>query len=154
LIKDVQALEIAHRVQTVAFDKTGTLTLGHPRLTQQVPAPGQEAISSLRWAASVQSGSEHPLAHAVVERAAAWGLALLPVAAVRSVAGRGTEGQVEGQVYGLGSLRWMQELGAHADPTRRLVRPLAHRPARWSPRAPACPRWSNKWTARGNCAPC
>ncbi len=125
LIKDAQALELAHRVNVVAFDKTGTLTLGHPQLTTLLAlddmAARQSGVASmdaawLQICASLQSGSEHPLAHAVVERAAAQGLTLLPVAAVRSVSGRGTEGQVDGQAYALGSLRWMQELGAHADP--------------------------------------
>ena len=125
LIKDAQALELAHQVNVVAFDKTGTLTLGHPQLTTLLAlddmAARQSGVASmdatwLQVCASLQSGSAHPLAHAVVERAAALGLARLPVAAVRSVSGRGTEGQVDGQAYALGSLRWMQELGAHADP--------------------------------------
>ena len=131
LIKDAQALELAHQVSVVAFDKTGTLTVGHPQLTtllaldaMAASAPESAPPSSgtamdpawLQICASLQSGSEHPLAHAVVERGAALGLALLPVAAVRSVSGRGTEGQVDQQTYALGSLRWMQELGAQADP--------------------------------------
>ena len=126
LIKDAQALELAHQVNVVAFDKTGTLTVGHPQLkTLQVldgmatvvpPGSGTPMDAGcLQICASLQSGSEHPLAHAVVERAAALGLALLPVAAVRSVSGRGTEGQVDQQTYALGSLRWMQELGAQAE---------------------------------------
>lgn len=126
LIKDAQALELAHKVNVVAFDKTGTLTVGHPQLTtllalDAIAAPEGLVAAPLldthwlRICASLQSGSEHPLAHAVVERAAALGLALLPVAAVRSVSGRGTEGQVDGQTYALGSLPWMQELGAQAD---------------------------------------
>jgi Cu+-exporting ATPase len=126
LIKDAQALELAHKVNVVAFDKTGTLTLGHPQLktllaldAMLVSAPPSSGTAVgpawLQICASLQSGSAHPLAHAVVERAAAQGLALLPVAAVRSVSGRGTEGQVDGQAYALGSLRWMQELGAQAD---------------------------------------
>ncbi|MEI7515364.1 MAG: heavy metal translocating P-type ATPase [Betaproteobacteria bacterium] len=126
LIKDAQALELAHRVSVVALDKTGTLTVGHPQLksllaldAMVVSAPPSSGTAMdpewLQICASLQSGSEHPLAHAVVERAAALGLALLPVAAVRSVSGRGTEGQVDQQSYSLGSLRWMQELGAQAD---------------------------------------
>ncbi len=127
LIKDAQALELAHQVRVVAFDKTGTLTVGHPQLTTLMaldavaaPAPiGLGSVMDAGWlqiCASLQSGSEHPLAHAVVERGAALGLALLPVAAVRSVSGRGTEGQVDQKTFALGSLRWMQELGAQADP--------------------------------------
>ena len=111
LIKDVQALEIAHRVQTVAFDKTGTLTLGQPRLTQQVPAPGQEAITALRWAASVQSGSEHPLARAVVATAKAQGLELMTPTEMAAVPGKGVQATVEGRHLLLGSLPWLQQEG-------------------------------------------
>ena len=111
LIKDVQALEIAHRVQTVAFDKTGTLTLGQPRLTQQVPAPGQEAIITLRWAASVQSGSEHPLARAVVTAAKAQRLELMTPVDLAAVPGRGVQATVEGRQLLLGSLPWLQQEG-------------------------------------------
>jgi Cu+-exporting ATPase len=120
LIKDAQALELAHKVNVVAFDKTGTLTVGRPQL-KALLAPGATVADSLanmdaallQICASLQSGSEHPLAHAVVERASAQGLALLPLADARAVSGRGTEGLVDGQHYALGSLRWMQELQAH-----------------------------------------
>jgi Cu+-exporting ATPase len=74
LIKDVQALELAHRVQTVAFDKTGTLTVGQPRLLAHMPAPGHDAPTAMAMAARVQSGSEHPLARAVVSAAEKKGL--------------------------------------------------------------------------------
>lgn len=119
LIKDAQALELAHKVTVVAFDKTGTLTVGRPQL-KALLAPGATVADApatmdaalLQICASLQSGSEHPLAHAVVERGSAQGLALLPLADARAVAGRGTEGLVDGQHYALGSLRWIQELQA------------------------------------------
>ena len=111
LIKDAQALEIAHRVDTVAFDKTGTLTVGQPRLTAFVPAPGQDEDALLALLASVQSGSEHPLARAVLAAAQERGLAVAPPEGVRAVPGRGTEGEVAGRSYLVGSLRWMAELG-------------------------------------------
>ena len=69
LIKDAQALELAHKVDTVAFDKTGTLTVGQPRLTELRVAPGVDEADILRAAASLQSGSGHPQAHSVVEAA-------------------------------------------------------------------------------------
>ena len=109
LIKDAQALEMAHRVQTVAFDKTGTLTVGQPRLVGQAAAPGQDANTALVLAAAVQSGSEHPLARAVV--AAAQGQALPAAQAVQAVPGRGVQAQVEGRELLLGSLRWLREEG-------------------------------------------
>ena len=111
LIKDAQALELAHQVTVVAFDKTGTLTVGQPRLTAFHVQPSQDEAAMLQAAASVQSGSEHPLARAVVQAAAQRGLALSAPTAVRAVPGRGTEGTVDGRQYLLGSLRWMDELG-------------------------------------------
>ncbi len=129
LIKDAQALELAHKVDTVAFDKTGTLTVGRPRLTalvlagQDAGAPGapDEPVAAgddalLAVAASLQSGSEHPLARAVVDAAKDKGLAVQPPDNVRSVAGRGTEGEVGVKSYLIGSLRWMDELGVAMGP--------------------------------------
>ncbi|MFD0668223.1 heavy metal translocating P-type ATPase [Ramlibacter sp. GCM10027632] len=111
LIKDAQALELAHRVDTVAFDKTGTLTVGRPRLVAFVPAPGCDEAEALTAAASLQGGSEHPLARAVVAAARERGLAVPAPAGVRAVAGRGTEGEVGVRSFLIGSVRWMQELG-------------------------------------------
>lgn len=111
LIKDAQALEMAHRVQTVAFDKTGTLTVGQPRLTNQVVAPGQDTDTTLAWAASVQSGSEHPLARAVVAAAKAQGLSLSAPVDLVAVPGRGVQAVVDGKSLLLGSLRWLQQEG-------------------------------------------
>ena len=118
LIKDAQALELAHRVDTVAFDKTGTLTLGQPQLTAWVPAPGVDEALALADLASVQSGSEHPLARAVVQAAQARALPCPAAQQVRAVPGRGTEGEVQGRRYSVGSLRWMQELGVDLGPLR------------------------------------
>ena len=110
LIKDAQALELAHKVDTVAFDKTGTLTVGQPRLTAFVVADGGDEAALLRAAASLQSGSEHPLARAVVAVAKERALSFEPPAALQAVPGRGTEGVVDGATYLIGSLRWMDEL--------------------------------------------
>jgi Cu+-exporting ATPase len=111
LIKDAQALELAHKVDTVAFDKTGTLTVGQPRLTAFHVEPGEEDAAVLAAVAAVQSGSEHPLARAVVQAAQDRGLAMAEPVGVRAVPGRGTEGAVAGRSYLVGSLRWMDELG-------------------------------------------
>ncbi|PUE33475.1 cation-translocating P-type ATPase [Limnohabitans sp. Jir72] len=111
LIKDAQALEMAHRVQTVAFDKTGTLTVGQPRLIAHLPAPGMDAALALGWAASVQSGSEHPLAHAVLKAAQAHGLVTTAPQELAAVPGRGVQAQVDGRQLLLGSLRWLQQEG-------------------------------------------
>ncbi len=109
LIKDAQALEMAHKVQTVAFDKTGTLTVGQPRLVGQAAAPGHDAAAMLALAAAVQCGSEHPLARAVV--AAAQGMAWPVASDVQAVPGRGVTAHVGGRELLLGSLRWLREEG-------------------------------------------
>jgi Cu+-exporting ATPase len=110
LIKDAQALEVAHTVNVVAFDKTGTLTVGQPRLTALVPV-GLTDDDALRLAASLQSGSEHPLAHAVVTAAKTKTVEVQAPVDVQAVPGRGTQGVVAGRTLLLGSLRWMAELG-------------------------------------------
>jgi len=111
LIKDAQALELARRVDTVVFDKTGTLTVGQPRLLAFEPAPGLDSAPLLLAAASLQAGSEHPLARAVLAEAQRRGLVLQAVTSVQAVPGRGSQGEVAGQAWLLGSLRWMSELG-------------------------------------------
>jgi len=111
LIKDAQALELAHKVDVIAFDKTGTLTQGKPRLTAFVLADAaSDEAQLLSIAASLQSGSEHPLARAVVDAAKARGLSVPSPDNVRAVPGRGSEGEVGTESYLIGSLRWMQEL--------------------------------------------
>ena len=110
LIKDAQALEVAHTVNVVAFDKTGTLTVGRPRLTALVPV-GLTEEDALQMAASLQSGSEHPLAHAVAAAARAKAIDVQAPTGVQAVPGRGTQGVVAGRTLLLGSLRWMAELG-------------------------------------------
>ena len=110
LIKDAQALEMAHRVDVVAFDKTGTLTVGKPNLTKLLVLPGMETREALLMAASLQSGSEHPLARAVVNDAKRQAVVVVSPTDVSAVPGRGTEGVVEGRRFLIGSLRWMDEL--------------------------------------------
>ena len=114
LIKDAQALEVAHRVDTVAFDKTGTLTVGHPRLQVIEAAPGVDEQAVLQAASALQAQSAHPLARAVLDATASRGLAVAKDAAqdVQAVAGRGGWGTVQGVRLALGSLRWMDELDA------------------------------------------
>jgi Cu+-exporting ATPase len=111
LIKDAQALELAHKVDIVAFDKTGTLTVGRPKLSTLLVAPGLTEEAAVVSAASLQSGSEHPLARAVTRYAQDKGLAFGAPDNVRAVPGRGTEGEVAGRSFLIGSLRWMEELG-------------------------------------------
>jgi len=115
LIKDAQALELAHKVDVVAFDKTGTLTVGRPVLTRLVPTQGSDEAQVLALVASLQSGSEHPLARAVMDAVRERGVAFEAPDNVRAVPGRGTEGEVGVRSFLLGSLRWMEELGVHLE---------------------------------------
>ncbi|MGF6469061.1 heavy metal translocating P-type ATPase [Paraburkholderia youngii] len=116
LIKDAEALEVAHRVSIVAFDKTGTLTLGQPSVTAFEPVGGVSRDEALALAAAVQRHSDHPLARAVVRASEAQlgqiaGEAGGPSAtAARAVAGRGVEADVDGRTLALGSTRWLHEL--------------------------------------------
>jgi Cu+-exporting ATPase len=113
LIKDAQALEIAHRVRVVAFDKTGTLTVGRPVLVDVVSADGVDRDALLAAAAALQAGSEHPLARATAAAAPAGPTP--PATAIRALPGRGVEGIVAGHVLRIGSSRLAAELGIEVD---------------------------------------
>ncbi|MDC8759097.1 heavy metal translocating P-type ATPase [Janthinobacterium fluminis] len=115
LIKDAEALEVAHGVSTVVFDKTGTLTEGRPALAQ-LAAHGIAEARLLQLAASIQRGSEHSLARAVLDAAAAGGVAALPAEALAALPGRGLAARVDGLDLKLGSTRLMQELGVDLAP--------------------------------------
>ncbi len=116
LIKDAEALEVAHGVKVVAFDKTGTLTEGRPELVAFEAADGDHA-ALLAAGAAIQAGSEHPLARAVLAAAAKAGLEAARAGDVRALAGRGIAATVEGRALRLGSSRYMGELSV---PTERL----------------------------------
>jgi Cu+-exporting ATPase len=129
LIKDAQALEIAHRVTVVAFDKTGTLTVGRPVVVDALPAAGTTREALLSLSAALQAGSEHPLARAVIEAAAAPAEATpapalaptlavaapatpAPVAeAITALPGRGVEGRIGTRLLRLGSTRLLADGG-------------------------------------------
>jgi Cu+-exporting ATPase len=110
LVKNAEALEFMEKVQTLVLDKTGTLTEGKPRLTSILVA-GMEENEVLRLAASVERGSEHPLAAAVVAGAEERGIALARAENVRAIPGKGIAGGVEGKNVALGNLALLAELG-------------------------------------------
>jgi len=116
LFENAAALETLCRVDTLVVDKTGTLTEGRPRLATVEALPGFDEAELLRLAASLERGSEHPLAAAIVAAAEAGGLALLPVADFVSHAGRGVSGSVGGRQVMLGNRRLLEELGSDAGP--------------------------------------
>ena len=113
LIKGGAALEAAGRLKALAFDKTGTLTEGRPVVSRVVPLDGRDEAEVLRLAAALERRSEHPLAHAILT--AADGADLPPVADFRSIAGRGAEGEVDGNGYLIGSSRLFTERGIDLD---------------------------------------
>jgi Cu+-exporting ATPase len=114
LVKNAEALEILERVDTLVVDKTGTLTEGRPRVAAIVTAPPHDEADLLRLAASVERGSEHPLAAAVVAEAEARGLRLEPAADFRSVPGKGVLGTVDGRAVVLGNPALLAEAGVAA----------------------------------------
>jgi Cu+-exporting ATPase len=107
LIRSAEALETFEKVDTLVIDKTGTLTEGRPRLTAVVPDPGQDEAKILRLAASLERGSEHPLASAVVTGAEARGLQLSTPEEFASVTGQGVTGQIEGTRVAVGNVALM-----------------------------------------------
>ena len=120
LIKDAQALELAHSIKTVVFDKTGTLTVGKPTLMQFEAVHG-EAGAMLAKAAAVEAGSMHPLASAVKDRAQQDQLAVPKASDLQDVAGKGLSAIVgEGRVY-VGTIRWMEELGVAASSMQQVL---------------------------------
>ncbi len=119
LIKDVESLERAHRIDAVIFDKTGTLTEGRPKVVALHTLRGDEA-ELIRVAASAQKGSEHPLASALLELASGRGIALSPVTDFQSHTGRGITGSVEGRRILIGNERLLDE--HQLDPAAELAR--------------------------------
>ncbi len=111
LFKNAEAIEVLRKVDTLVVDKTGTLTLGKPKLMSVVPAEQFDEQELLRLAASLERGSEHPLAAAIVEGAANRGMSLVEAASFESVTGKGVKGAIEDRVVALGNLKLMDELG-------------------------------------------
>ncbi len=111
LFRHAEALEILEAVDTLVLDKTGTLSEGKPKLITVEPAGGRPADEVLRLAASLERGSEHPLAAAIVNGAQERGVALAATDAFRSVTGKGVVGRVDGHDVALGNRRLMEEMG-------------------------------------------
>ncbi|HRH87932.1 MAG TPA: heavy metal translocating P-type ATPase [Rubrivivax sp.] len=110
LIKDAEALEVAHAVTVVAFDKTGTLTAGKPALAAVAAADGATRDEVLQLAAALQQSSSHPLALAVLDRVREQQLDIPEAQDAKALPGRGVEGTVAGRKLALGSTRLLREL--------------------------------------------
>ncbi len=111
LIKDAEALELAHRITTVVFDKTGTLTDGTPHVAACVAADGTDRNEVLAIAAGLQAGSEHPLARAVLAEAVTASVTPLVAQGQQALPGRGISGEAAGETWWLGNRRLMAENG-------------------------------------------
>lgn len=111
LIKNAEALEQAHKIDTVLLDKTGTITRGKPSLTDVVVTEGFDKDEVLRLAAAAEVGSEHPIAQAVVTSARAQGLQLPPVEYFRAVSGHGVEARIDNQRIVLGNAALLEREG-------------------------------------------
>lgn len=115
LIKNAEALERFAKVDTLIVDKTGTLTVGKPKLVTVLPEPGHDEKEVLRLAASLEKGSEHPLAEAIVNGAEDRGVKLVNTDAFEAITGKGVTGMVEGKQVALGNARLATDLGLDGD---------------------------------------
>ncbi len=109
LFKSGEALEILHTVKTVVFDKTGTITEGKPVVTDVIPFGGHEADELLAYAASAESGSEHPLGQAVIAHAKSEKIPVLKMSGFEAISGRGLCADVLGKKVLFGNLKLMND---------------------------------------------
>lgn len=116
LIKNAEALERFEKVDTLIVDKTGTLTEGKPQLVAVLPEAGHDEAEVLRLAASLERGSEHPLAEAIVRGAEERGVALAKAEAFQAVTGKGVTGEVGGHPVALGNAALIGDLGLDSGP--------------------------------------
>jgi P-type Cu+ transporter len=114
LIKNAEALEVLEKVDTLVVDKTGTLTEGKPRLISVIPVAGHDQREILHLAATLERGSEHPLAAAIVSGAEQRGIKPADARDFRSVTGKGVIGSVEGKRVALGNRKFLEELNVDA----------------------------------------
>ncbi len=115
LVRNAEAIEVMEKVDTLVLDKTGTLTEGKPRLVSVVAFPQFTEADVLRFAASLERASEHPLANAIVEGARERRVSLVPVSAFQSMTGKGVTGTVDGRVVSVGNAEFT---GAAAETKR------------------------------------
>ena len=111
LFKNAEAIEVMKKVNTLVVDKTGTLTVGKPKLIEIIPVEGWEKQRVLSYAASIERGSEHPLAASIVSEAEAQKIELIKVESFQSVTGKGVTGQVDGHAVALGNLKLISDIG-------------------------------------------
>jgi Cu+-exporting ATPase len=118
LIRNAEALEILEKVTTLVVDKTGTLTEGKPRLVTVAPQESIDEPRLLRYVASLENVSEHPLAAAIVGGAKERGVSLVDVSDFESVTGKGVIGTIEGHRVAIGNIKMMESLSATVEPLK------------------------------------
>ncbi|MGH9732345.1 MAG: heavy metal translocating P-type ATPase, partial [Candidatus Acidiferrales bacterium] len=111
LIKNAEALETLEKIDTLVFDKTGTLTEGKPRVAFIEPAAGHSAQDVVRFAASIEQGSEHPLAAAILAEAVRQSVKPVATTEFRSLTGKGITGRVEGRAVAVGNQTLLNDIG-------------------------------------------
>ncbi|MDA7429211.1 copper-translocating P-type ATPase [Primorskyibacter aestuariivivens] len=116
LIKNAEALERFEKIDTLIVDKTGTLTMGQPRLVAVLPEEGHDEAEVLGLAATLEKGSEHPLAEAIVEGAEERGVAMGKASDFEAVTGKGVKGTVDGKSVALGNRKLIEDLGLRPGP--------------------------------------
>jgi Cu+-exporting ATPase len=126
LFKNAEALEVLQKVDTLVVDKTGTLTVGRPQLTTVVSVNGFNDNELLRLAASLERGSEHPLAGAIVAGAQAKGVQLVNAKEFRSFTGKGAVAEIDGRRVALGNQRLLEEIGVLPGALTDRAEPLRH----------------------------
>jgi len=117
LFKNAEAIELMREVDTLVVDKTGTLTEGKPKLVTVMPVPDLNERELLRFAASLERGSEHPLAAAIVTGATERGVEVVNAASFDSITGKGVQGKIEGHEVSLGNRALMEELNVNLGET-------------------------------------
>jgi P-type Cu+ transporter len=117
LFKNAEAIEVLREIDTLVIDKTGTLTEGKPKLVTVAPATGWSESELIRLAASLERGSEHPLAAAIVAGAEERGIELAKSGSFESITGKGVKGQIDGRSVALGNRALLEALGIDAGST-------------------------------------
>ncbi|RPJ41642.1 MAG: copper-translocating P-type ATPase, partial [Deltaproteobacteria bacterium] len=125
LIKSGESLELIHRISAIVFDKTGTLTQGKPVVTDIVAHNGFRNDQILRWSASIEKSSEHPLGEAIVNAAKEKGIPFVPLENFEALPGHGVRAKIEGKDFLLGNLRWIEENGIALNGLRQEAERLA-----------------------------
>ncbi len=124
LFKNAEAIETLRKVDTLVVDKTGTLTEGKPQLVSVVAVAGTDEVRLLQFAGSLEMGSEHPLASAIIAGAETRGVKLGGASGFESVTGKGVRGTVDGVAVALGNIALMHDLGVELGSLEATAEPL------------------------------